>query len=87
MEEELEDKIINLFKKSAIEGYLMLSIPEVAASLKLDRRKIEPTLVLLSKGRDPKLCEVAKGRIKYYILKEVLDFCKNKWGSISEETK
>jgi hypothetical protein len=79
-EEQLDVRVIDFFKNKAVRGYLMLSIPDVAAGLKVDRRKIETTLALLSKGKDPKLSEVIKGRVKYYILKELIEFCQNTWG-------
>jgi len=85
-EQQLEDEVVDFFKKRALHGNLMMSIPEVAAGLKVSRRKIEPALLLLSKGKDPKLYEIVKGRIKYYILRDVVEFCKERWGSIHEET-
>jgi len=78
-EEKFYTRIVNLFKSQAVKGYLMLSIPKVAEGLKVDRRKVETALALLSKGKNPKLTEVLKGRVKYYILKELVEFCQNKW--------
>lgn len=76
----LDVRILKLFKKMAVKGFVMLTIPDVAKGLNIDRRKIETELALLSKGKDPKLLEVTKGRVKYYALKEVVEFCQ-KWRS------
>ena len=83
-EEELNAKIIALFKSSSTNGNVMLTIPEVAEALKVDRRKIETPLALLSKGKNPKLGEVTKGRVKCYTLKEIIDFCQ-KWAREEHE--
>lgn len=79
-EEELNSRIISFFEESSAEGWIMLTIPEVADGLKVDRRKIETPLALMSKGKNPqpKLVELKKARVKYYILKDVSDFCQ-KW--------
>lgn len=77
-EEELNSKIIALFKNKSAEGHVMLTIPEVADAIGVNRRKIETPLALLSKARNPKLVEVTKSRVKYYVLRELYDFCQ-KW--------
>lgn len=78
-EEELNSRIVNLFGDRSVKGHVMLTIPEVAQGLKVDRRKIETPLALLSRGKNPKLIEVAKGRIKYYVLKDIIEFCQKMW--------
>ena len=85
-EEELNAKIILLFKRRSIRGDLMLTIPEVAKGLGVDRRKVEPPLLLLSKGKSPKLAVMTKGRVKYYSLKEVIDFCQKWAGEVNDRT-
>jgi hypothetical protein len=74
-EEALHSRIVAIFRKSSVKGHVMLSIPEVAEALGVDRRKAETPLALLSKGRNPKLVEITKSRTKYYVLKEIFDFC------------
>ena len=83
-EEELNSRIINLFKERAVRGHVMLTIPEVAKGLKVDRRKIETPLALLSRGKNPKLTEVDKGRVKCYVLKDLIEFCQKMWGQENE---
>jgi chemotaxis signal transduction protein len=78
-EEELDSRILNFFRNQAAKSNVMLTIPEVAKGLKVDRRKIETPLALLSKGKNPKLTEVVKSRTKCYILKDITLFCQKMW--------
>jgi hypothetical protein len=78
---ELKSKIIAFFDEKAAEGWIMLTIPDISKGLATDRRKVENALVEMSKQQDPnanKLAEIQKGRIKYYILRDVLVFCQNR---------
>ena len=77
-QDELNRRITVFFKSSCTKGNLMLTTPEIAEALRVDRRKIEPPLLLLCEGKNPKLVETRKGRVKYYTLKEIVDFCQ-KW--------
>ena len=74
-EEELDSRILTFFKKSCAKGHIMLTIPDIAAELKVDRRRIEPPLAVLSRGKSPRLVEIKKSRVKYFVLKEIIDFC------------
>jgi len=77
-QDALNRRITAFFKTSSAKGKLTLTTPEIAEGLRVDRRKIEPPLLLLCEGKNPKLVEARKGRVKYYTLKEVVDFCQ-KW--------
>jgi len=86
-ENDFYNSIIAFFKKKSVAGHVMLTIPEVATGLKVDRRKIETPLAMLSmektplsveKNPPPPLLEIQKGRVKYYMLRDVFDFCQ-KW--------
>jgi len=77
-QEALISRIIAFFKTGSVKGNLMLTTPEIAEGLGVDRRKIEPPLLLLCEGKNPRLVETKKGRVKYYTLKEIVDFCQ-KW--------
>ena len=80
MENLDESKIINFFKTEAVKGLVMLTIPHVMSGLEIDRRRTERTLALMAKGVDPTLYEIPLSRIKYYVLRDIVEFCKNKWG-------
>jgi len=79
-ENDFYNRIIDFFKKRSVSGHVMLTIPEVATGLEVDRRKIETPLALLSVEKTPPhpLVEIKKGRVKYYMLRDVFDFCQ-KW--------
>lgn len=77
-QDALNRRITAFFKISSTKGDLMLTTPEIAEGLGVDRRKIEPPLLLLCEGKNPRLVETTKGRVKYYSLKEIVDFCQ-KW--------
>ncbi|MGD0645512.1 MAG: hypothetical protein ABSA75_11465 [Candidatus Bathyarchaeia archaeon] len=77
---EFNSKIIAFFRKKSSEGLISLTIPDVVKGLKVDRRRIETSLAVMSSQENPnaKLIEIEKSRVKYYILKEVFEFCQ-KW--------
>jgi len=77
--ETIESKIVKFFKQRATTSQVMLSIPDVMKGLNMDRRKAENSLLLLAKGKDPKLVEFLKGRVKLYTLREIVDFAQRKW--------
>ena len=79
-ENDFYNRILDFFKKRSVTGHVMLTIPEVAEGLDVDRQKTETPLALLSTGKIPPspLVEVKKGRVKYYMLRDVFDFCQ-KW--------
>ena len=83
---EFNTKIIAFFRKKSSDGWLMLTIPDVIKGLDADRRKIETTLAVMSSKENPnaKLIEIEKSRVKYYILKEVFEFCQ-KWARDNHE--
>lgn len=67
-------------ESSAAKGYVMMTIPDIMRGLKIDRRKAENSVLLLAKGKNPKLEEIIKGRVKYYVLKQILEFAREMWG-------
>lgn len=78
---EFNRRITAFFKTGSAKGNLMLTTPEIAEGLGVDRRKIEPPLLLLCEGKSPKLVETRKGQVKYYTLNEIVEF----WPKVDEE--
>ena len=83
---ELNRKILAFFRKKSAEGWLMLTIPDLINGLESDHRKIEKSLTVMSLKENPNanLIEIEKSRVKYYILKEIFDFCQ-KWARDNNE--
>jgi predicted DNA-binding transcriptional regulator YafY len=79
-DQEVHSKILSFFKIKSTKGWITLSVPEIMKGLEVDRRSVERALAVMSSLENPnaKLIEIEKSRGKYYVLKEVFDFCQ-KW--------